>query len=57
MMFYSRYDEIVALKETQAVSRVPLRKDLFVGWPPGKTVQPWGWYGMPLAILLEELKV
>jgi hypothetical protein len=33
----------------RAVSRVPLRKDLFYGWPPGKTVQPWGWNGMPLA--------
>jgi hypothetical protein len=20
-----------------------------IGWPPGKTVQPWGWNGMPLA--------
>jgi hypothetical protein len=41
--------ELVALKGTRAVSRVPLRKDLFVGWPPGKTVQPWGWNGVPLA--------
>jgi hypothetical protein len=30
MMFYSGYDEIVALKETHTVSRVPLRKDLFM---------------------------
>jgi hypothetical protein len=36
-------------KGTRAVSRVPLRKDWFVGWPPRKTVQPWGWYGTPLA--------
>jgi hypothetical protein len=44
------YDVIlVVFKGTRAVSRVPLRKDLFVGWPPGKTVQPWGWNGMPLA--------
>jgi hypothetical protein len=35
--------------EARVVSRVSLRKDLFVGWPPGKTVQPWGWYGTPLA--------
>jgi hypothetical protein len=20
-----------------------------IGWPPGKTMQPWGWNGMPLA--------
>jgi hypothetical protein len=33
----------------RAVSRVPPRKDLFVGWPPGKTVQLWGWNGVPLA--------
>ena len=38
-----------SFKGAWAVSRVPLRKDLFVGWPPGKTVQPWGWNGMPLA--------
>jgi hypothetical protein len=44
------YDVIlVAFKGAWAVSRVPLRKDLFVGWPPGKTVQPWVWNGMPLA--------
>jgi hypothetical protein len=31
-MFYSRYDdELVTLKWTQAVSQVPLRKDLFFG--------------------------
>jgi hypothetical protein len=40
---------LVAFKGPRAVSRVPLRKDLFVGWPPRKTVQPWGWNGMPLA--------
>jgi hypothetical protein len=40
---------LVAFKGARAVSRVPLRKDLFVGWPPGKTVQPWGWSGTPLA--------
>ena len=40
---------LVAFKGTRAVSRVPLRKDLFNGWPPGKTVQPWGWNGVPLA--------
>jgi hypothetical protein len=28
---------------------VPLRKDLFMEWPPGITVQPWGWNGTPLA--------
>jgi hypothetical protein len=28
---------------------VPLCKDLLVEWPPGITVQPWGWNGMPLA--------
>jgi hypothetical protein len=44
------YDVIlVVFKGARAVSRVPLRKDLFVGWPPGKTVQPWGWNGVPLA--------
>jgi hypothetical protein len=44
------YDVIlVSFKGARAVSRVPLRKDLFVGRPPGKTVQPWGWNGMPLA--------
>jgi hypothetical protein len=44
------YDVIlVVFKGARAVSRVPLRKDLFIGWPPGKTVQPWGWNGMPLA--------
>ena len=44
------YDIIlVAFKGARAVSRVPLRKDLFYGWPPGKTVQPWGWNGVPLA--------
>ena len=47
-LFY--YDVIlVAFKGARAVSRVPLRKDLFFGWPPGKTVQPWGWNGVPLA--------
>ena len=40
---------LVVFKGTRAVSRVPLRKDLFYGWPPGKTVQPWGWNGVPLA--------
>jgi hypothetical protein len=44
------YDVIlVSFKGARVVSRVPLRKDLFIGWPPGKTVQPWGWNGMPLA--------
>jgi hypothetical protein len=44
------YDVIlVSFKGARAVSRVPLRKDLFVRWPPGKTVQPWRWNGMPLA--------
>jgi hypothetical protein len=44
------YDVIlVSFKGARAVSRVPLRKDLFVGWPAGKTVQPWGWNGTPLA--------
>jgi hypothetical protein len=48
--WYSGYDgELVALKGTQAIFRVPLRKDLFIGWPSGKTIQPWGWYVMPLA--------
>jgi hypothetical protein len=33
----SYYDVIlVAFKGAQAVSRVPLHKDLFVGWPPRK---------------------
>jgi hypothetical protein len=36
-------------KEARAISRVLPRKDLFVGWPPGKTVHPWWWYGTPLA--------
>jgi hypothetical protein len=46
----SYYDvTLVALKGARAVSQVPLRKDLFFGWPPGKTVQPWGWNGVPLA--------
>jgi hypothetical protein len=50
LWFYSGYDDIlVAFKGTRVVSRVPLRKDWFVGWSPGKTVQPWGWYGTPLA--------
>jgi hypothetical protein len=32
LCFYFGYDdELVTLKETRAVSRVPLRKDLFVG--------------------------
>jgi hypothetical protein len=56
--FYSGYDdELVTLKEAWAVSRVLLSKHLFVGWPFGKTVQPWGWYGTPLADLLKELEV
>jgi hypothetical protein len=42
-------DKLVAFKGARAVSRVPLRKDWFVGWPPGKTVQPLGWNGTPLA--------
>jgi hypothetical protein len=33
----------------RAVSRVPHRKDMFAGWPPRKTVQPWGWNETPLA--------
>jgi hypothetical protein len=41
LWFYSGYDDIlVAFKGTRVVSRVPLRKDWFVGLPPGKTVQP-----------------
>ena len=44
------YDTIlVVFKGARAVSRVPLRKDLFVERPPGITVQPWGWNGVPLA--------
>jgi hypothetical protein len=44
------YDVIlVAFTGARAVSRVPLRKDMFVGWPPGKTLQPWGWSGTLLA--------
>jgi hypothetical protein len=31
----------VTFKGTRAVSRVPLRKDWFVGLLPGKTVQPY----------------
>jgi hypothetical protein len=43
------YDDILmAFKGNRAVSRVPLCKDWFVGWPSGKTVQPWGWNGTPL---------
>ena len=50
LWFYSGYDDIlVAFKGTRDVSEVPLRKDLFVERPPGITVQPWGWNGMPLA--------
>jgi hypothetical protein len=33
----------------RAVSWVPLCKDLFVGWPSEKTVQPWEWNETPLA--------
>jgi hypothetical protein len=42
--FYSGYDGdiLVTFKGTRAVSRVPLRKDLFVERPPGITVQPRG---------------
>jgi hypothetical protein len=37
IVFPFDYDDIlVAFKGTRAVSRVPLRKDWFVGWPPGK---------------------
>jgi hypothetical protein len=44
------YDVVsVVFKGARAVSRVPLHKDLFVGWSPEKTMQPWGWNGMPLA--------
>jgi hypothetical protein len=44
------YDVIlVVFQGARAVSQVPSRKDLFVGWPPEKTVQPWGWNGVPLA--------
>jgi hypothetical protein len=40
-LFTYDYDEgIVTFKGARAVSRVPLRKDWFVGRPPGKTVQP-----------------
>jgi hypothetical protein len=47
---YLDYDyELVILKEAREVSRVLLRKDLFVGWPPEKIVQPWGWNRTPLA--------
>jgi hypothetical protein len=50
VVFPFHYDDILmAFKGTGAVSRVPLRKDLFVGWPPGKIVQPWGWNGTPFA--------
>jgi hypothetical protein len=49
-MIYSVYDnELVILKGARAVSRVPLHKDLFIERPPEKIVQPWGWYGTPLA--------
>jgi hypothetical protein len=30
-------------------SWVPLRKDMFMEWPPRITVQPWEWNGTPLA--------
>jgi hypothetical protein len=40
-LFPFYYDVIlVVFKGTRAVSRVPLRKDLFVERPPGMTVQP-----------------
>jgi hypothetical protein len=40
-LFPFYYDVIpVAFKGAQAVSRVSLRKDLFVERPPGITVQP-----------------
>jgi hypothetical protein len=40
-LFYSRYDyDLVTLMEARRVSRMFLRKDMFVGWSPGKTVQP-----------------
>jgi hypothetical protein len=49
-VFHFDYDGgTVTFKGARAVSRVPLCKDWFVGWPHGKTVQPWGWSGMPLA--------
>jgi hypothetical protein len=39
-------------KVDSVISQVPLYKDLFVGWPPGKIVQPWGWYGDALSWLI-----
>jgi hypothetical protein len=49
-MIYYDYDyELAVFYGARAVSRVPLRKDLFVERPPGTTLQPWGWNGTPLA--------
>jgi hypothetical protein len=42
------YDVIlVVFKGARAVSRVPLRKDLFIGWPPGKTKRELGLHIFP----------
>jgi hypothetical protein len=42
------YDVIlVAFKGARAVSWVPLHKDLFVGWPPGKQCNHEGGMGCP----------
>ena len=42
------YDVVsVVFKGARAVSRVPLRKDLFYGWPPGKTKRELGLHLFP----------
>jgi hypothetical protein len=48
-MMLSRWGPCDYFRGAQALSWVPLRKDLFGEWQPGITVQPWGWNGTPLA--------
>jgi hypothetical protein len=48
-MMLSRWGSCDYFRGAQAVSWVPLRKDLFGEWQPGITLQPWGWNGTPLA--------
>jgi hypothetical protein len=49
VVFFGAYMRCTRLCPLNPGVTVPLRKDQFVEWPPGITVQPWGWNGTPLA--------
>jgi hypothetical protein len=58
LWFYSGYDDILmAFKGTRAVSRVPLRKDWFVGWPLLGTCSQMLWVKNKATQKMSSIKV